>query len=83
MLSEQVSVGTTVLCDFLRHLKITRKKDSLRCRASSRRCHRETRGMEETPRNYRHYQIRFHRRNLGENKHDSALWLGADRQTSR
>jgi len=37
MLSQHVSVSTATLCDFLRHLKITRKKDSLRCRTGSRR----------------------------------------------
>jgi len=37
MLSQHVSVSTATLCDFLRHLKITRKKNSLRYRTGSRR----------------------------------------------
>jgi len=60
MLSKHVSVSTTALCDFLRHLKITRKKDSLCYRTATRRCHRKTRRVEETPRSHRHRKIRFH-----------------------
>ena len=37
-LSEHVSISTAGLCRFLRHLKMTRKKDSLRDRTASSRC---------------------------------------------
>ena len=41
-LSPHVSVSTTTLCDFLRHLKITRKKNSPCYRTTTPRCCRRT-----------------------------------------
>ena len=50
LLKPYVSVSTTAVCDFLRHLKITRKKDSCRYRTPPRRCCRRARRMEAVAR---------------------------------
>jgi transposase len=47
-LAKQVSVSTTTLSDFLRHIKITRKKNSLRLRTTSRRRGLQTQRMDQT-----------------------------------
>jgi transposase len=51
-LSHQVSVSTTTMCDFLRHLKITRKKNSHSQRTTTRRCRQGTRRVAKTPRGH-------------------------------
>jgi len=61
MLSQHVSVSTATLCDFLRHLKITRKKDSLRRRTASRRCCFPASRMGQTLCVHRHEKTRVHR----------------------
>ena len=60
MLSQHVSVSTATLCDFLRHLKITRKKDSLRRRTASRRYCFPASRMGQTLRVHRHEKTRVH-----------------------
>ena len=36
--------------------------------------------MAKTPRSHRRVKTRFPRRNLGENEHDTSLWLGKKRE---
>jgi transposase len=53
MLSPHVSVSTTTVGDFLKHLKITWKKNAPRRRTTPRRCCRTARRMERNPRGHR------------------------------
>ena len=60
-LSPQVSVSTATMCEFLRYLKITRKKNSSCRRTTSRRCRQTAKPMAMVHGYHRHEKTCFHR----------------------